>query len=286
MKIGNLYKSQEIMEFKGCYAMEKIHGTSAHVNWKDGELIFFSGGYKQDAFVSMFNPEWLKTLFGIRYPKTQVIIYGEAYGGKIQAMSKTYGDIVRFVAFEVKMGDRWLAVPEAEEVAKSLSFDFVPYKLIHTTMDEINAERDADSVQAVKNGVGEGKMREGVVLRPIYEAVDKWGARIIAKHKREEFGETKTPRPLDVDKIKVLTDAKEIAQEWVTPMRLQHVLDSFPEFSMEQMGQIIGSMIEDIRREAGAQEFLDKFAKTAIGKHTVSLFKDLLRQDLKLKEVL
>jgi hypothetical protein len=153
-------------------------------------------------------------------------------------------------------------------------------------MDEINAERDADSVQAVKNGVGEGKMREGVVLRPIYEAVDKWGARIIAKHKREEFGETRTPRPMDVDKIKVLTDAKEIADEWVTPMRLQHVLDSFPEFSMEQMGQIIGSMIEDIRREAGAEVVLDKFAKTAIGKHTVSLFKDLLRQDLKLKEVL
>lgn len=32
--IENLYKNRRIMLFKECYAMEKIHGTSAHVGWK------------------------------------------------------------------------------------------------------------------------------------------------------------------------------------------------------------------------------------------------------------
>ena len=46
--IDNLYKDDRIFSFDECYALEKIHGTSAHVHYKadqtDGSLIFFSGG--------------------------------------------------------------------------------------------------------------------------------------------------------------------------------------------------------------------------------------------------
>ncbi len=41
LHIENLYKNIDIMQFKECYAMEKIHGTSAHVRFKDGEVAFF-----------------------------------------------------------------------------------------------------------------------------------------------------------------------------------------------------------------------------------------------------
>lgn len=43
LHIENLYKARDIMLFRECYAMEKIHGTSAHVGW-NGSLYFFSGG--------------------------------------------------------------------------------------------------------------------------------------------------------------------------------------------------------------------------------------------------
>jgi hypothetical protein len=62
--INNLYKSQEILAFKRCYSLEKIHGTSAHINWKQWRvdvdelayrLTFFSGGEKQDKFEDLFD---------------------------------------------------------------------------------------------------------------------------------------------------------------------------------------------------------------------------------------
>jgi len=33
LDIDNLYKEQRILMFKECYAMEKIHGTSAHLSY-------------------------------------------------------------------------------------------------------------------------------------------------------------------------------------------------------------------------------------------------------------
>ncbi len=43
-KIPNLYKDADILLFKDCFASEKVHGTSAHVSWKDGKVNFFAGG--------------------------------------------------------------------------------------------------------------------------------------------------------------------------------------------------------------------------------------------------
>lgn len=37
MHIDNLYKNQDMLIFRECYALEKIHGTSAHVSWKDAD---------------------------------------------------------------------------------------------------------------------------------------------------------------------------------------------------------------------------------------------------------
>ena len=42
--IDNLYKEQTILMFRECYALEKIHGTSAHISWKGKQLWLSSGG--------------------------------------------------------------------------------------------------------------------------------------------------------------------------------------------------------------------------------------------------
>src|SRR5690348_10996218 len=34
LHIGNLYKTQDLLLFRECYALEKVHGTSAHITCK------------------------------------------------------------------------------------------------------------------------------------------------------------------------------------------------------------------------------------------------------------
>jgi hypothetical protein len=279
LHIENLYKSQEILLFKECYAMEKIHGTSAHVSWNEGKLHLFSGGASYLLFTKLFDHEFLQQKF-TELNILKITIYGEAYGGKMQGMSKTYGDNLKFIAFEVKIGDSWLDVPRAEEIAKKFNFDFVPYEKCSTDIDILNAVRDKASEQAVKCGMVEPRPREGIVLRPLIEVTKNNGGRIIAKHKNEAFSETKTKREVDPEKMIVLRDAEAIAEEWVTENRLSHVLDAFPEASMEKTGDIIKAMIEDVEREAGDEISQSQEARKAIGRKTVVMFKNRLKNKL------
>lgn len=282
MHIDNLYKNKDILLFRKVFALEKIHGTSAHISWRGGKVSFFSGGSPYPLFAKIFDEEKLKNLFVEQFGEGEknVTVYGEAYGGSIQGMSATYGDKLKFVVFEVKVGDyTWLNVPAAEKVAHGLGLEFVSYNLIDTNIESLNAERAKSSVQAVRNGVGTDKKREGIVLRPPIEVRKNNGARIIAKYKNDDFGETKTPRRLNAERLEVLSKAEEIADEWVTSMRLEHVLDAFPNAGIEQTKDIIIAMIEDIEREAGSEVENFKEARKAIGKKTAELFKSKMKYE-------
>ena len=289
--VNNLYKDQTILMFKECYAMEKIHGTSAHLTFRneiveEPELVYSSGGEKHETFKQLFNEGFLLTKFKeIIKNKVNVTIYGEAYGGKCQGMRDTYGNELRFVAFEVKIGDRWLNVLEAEEFVKQFSLEFVAYNKISTELEFIDRERDLDSTQAIRNGMGKGKKREGIVLRPLEEFVDKYGQRVVAKHKRDVFKETKTKREvLDPNKLKVLEQSNAIAEEWVTEMRLSHVLDKIENPCMQKMGEIIGAMAEDVKREAKGEIVWSKETQKAINKRTAFLTKQYFQNKLKEKK--
>jgi hypothetical protein len=283
MNIDNLYKNQKIMLFKQCYAMEKIHGTSAHIQKTvGGRINFFSGGSQHASFLSLFNQDELipKLLQKSSAPFT---IYGEAYGGKMQGMSKTYGSQLRFVAFEVKIGDSWLNVPKAQEFVVSLGLDFVFYKLINTNIEEIDAERDAPSEQAKRLGMGDNCLREGVVLRPLEEVVFNSGDRAIAKHKADAFKETNTPRKIvDPTTLEVLTKAKDIATEWVTRERLNHILTGNNiELKIENIGKVIPLMQDDITREAKGEVVLSDEAVKEISRATALLIKQESKYQVK-----
>lgn len=283
MHINNLYKDQTILMFKECYALEKIHGTSAHISWiaKDGVVKFFSGGESHERFVSIFDVRFFLQVFSENFPDSNVIVYGEAYGGKQQGMGKTYGKELKFIGFDVKIGEYWLSVPNAEGVCKKLNIEFVDYVKTSTDLIALNAERDKDSTQAIRNGCGEGKIREGVVLKPLVELTTNNGARIIAKHKRDEFKETKTPREVSPEEFKILENAKAIAEEWVTEMRLNHVLDKLPRgINIENTKQVIEAMIEDVYREAKGEIIESKEVSRSIGSKTAIMFKKKLQSIL------
>lgn len=290
LKIPNLYKEQTILLFKECYALEKIHGTSAHITYNpDATLTFFSGGTKYDPFVALFDKERLLAGFkALQVSAVPITVFGEAYGGKEQGMSHTYGKHLKFVAFDVRVGERWLNVMQAEAVAKQLWLDFVHYIKVTTDLKELDAQRDMYSIQAIRNEVSsyfEGAVvnprpREGVVLRPLEEMTLNNGARVITKHKGEAFRETKTPREVDLNLTQVLSDAQAVADEWVTPMRLQHVLDKIPDAGIEKTGEVLKAMVEDIMVE-GAGEIVDsREVRKAISAKTGQMFKSHLITNL------
>jgi hypothetical protein len=286
LHIPNLYKNQDILKFKECYALEKIHGTSAHLAFKDGQLRIFSGGEKHSRFEPLFNQEELLRIYKENFVGETVTLFGEAYGGKQQGMSDTYGKELKFIVFDVKIGDSWLCVPYAEKLAQQFGLEFIHYNKIFTDMNSINAERDFPSIQAVRNGLGNDKIREGVVLRPLIEVVTNNGKRVISKHKRAEFCETRTPREVNPEDLKKLTEAKAIVNEWVTLERLKHVLDKLTAekiktcdeytVSIKDAGAIIKAITDDIYREAEGEIEKNKNTQTQIGKHTALLFKKYL----------
>lgn len=61
LHIDNLYKNQKILAFRRCYALEKVHGTSAHIAYQSAvsgraeELRFFSDGEKHERFCGLFD---------------------------------------------------------------------------------------------------------------------------------------------------------------------------------------------------------------------------------------
>lgn len=275
LHISNLYRpeAQVILLFKEVYALEKIHGTSAHISWKDGVIHFFSGGEKHANFVKLFDEEKLKAGFEA-FGHSEVVIFGEAYGGSQQRQAWRYGPNLKFVAFDVKVGDHWLDVPNAHQVVERMGLEFVYYKKVSTDLASLDAERDATSAQAARNGVEGFQPREGVVLRPLHEFRDNGGHRIISKHKRAEERETATHREIgDPAKLKVLEEADAIATEWVTPTRLEHVLDKLGPVGIEHTPKVIAAMIEDVTREAEGEIVDSKEARRAIGALTAKLFK-------------
>ena len=280
--IDNLYKNQTLLLFRRCWALEKVHGTSAHVSYVEGQpLSFFSGGEGHDRFVALFDEVDLTAKFAMLGHR-EVTIYGEAYGGRCMGMRATYGDALRFIVFDVRVGVAWLSVPDANQVVTGLGLEFVPFVEVSTDLADLDLARDAPSVVAQRRGCGDDKPREGVVLRPPVEVTLNGNHRVVAKHKREAFSERATPQKVvDAAKLAVLAEASAIAQEWVTPMRLAHVLDKLPRpLDMSATPQVIAAMVADVYREATGEVVESRDATTAIGRRTASLFREWLQAQL------
>lgn len=289
LHIDNLYKDQTILMFKQCYALEKIHGTSAHISFRTVENLLagtcekvvnlFSGGEKYENFAKLFNEQFLLEKFK-EIGVNEIIIYGEAYGGRQQGMSNTYGKELKFVVFDVRIGHCWLNVLKAEEITKQLGLEFVHYDLVDTNIETLDKYKEMPSIQARRNKVDDGdnpKLREGIVLRPLEEFIMNNGARVIAKHKNEIFAERQHQPKVTKDKLEVLTETNKIVDEWVTEMRLSHILDKFPEYQISDTPNIISAMIEDISREAKGEILENKDVRRCVGKRTAIMFKERLK---------
>lgn len=115
---------------------------------------------------------------------TDVVLYGEGYGAKIQKDGGNYLPAsCDFVLFDVRVGDWWLTRDSVEQVASDLGLDVVPVLGTGTLADAIEMTRPGFPSQRWP-GVG---IAEGLVLRPAVELFDRGGRRVITKIKAKDF---------------------------------------------------------------------------------------------------
>jgi hypothetical protein len=166
---------------------EKVDGTNIRVYW-DGHKVQF-GGRTERAQIPAPLVNYLNATFGTneaeqifeeKFGETEVILFGEGYGPKIQN-GGAYRNDVSFIMFDVLISGNYQPRESVEDIAKAFGIDVVPI-IFEGTLQE-----GVDFVKAHPDStIGTAKM-EGLVARPKVEMRDRCGKRVIVKIKWEDF---------------------------------------------------------------------------------------------------
>lgn len=169
------------------YFTEKIDGTNIRIHW-DGHKVEFAGRTDRaqipqelaNYLSRTFGSNEAEELFEQKFGETEVILFGEGYGPKIQN-GGAYRDDVSFILFDVQIGDTWLKRESVEDIARTFGIDVVP--IIFTG----SLQQAVDYVKTKpKSTIGTANM-EGLVGRPTVEMRDRMGKRVIVKIKVCDF---------------------------------------------------------------------------------------------------
>lgn len=166
---------------------EKIDGTNIRVYW-DGHKVFFAGRTDKadipkhllEKLKEMFDGEENAQIFEQKFSDSEVILFGEGYGPKIQN-GGLYRDDVSFILFDVKIGNFYLRRKDVEDIARAFNIDVVPIIMNGTIQDAVDFVKTKP-----KSTIGKANM-EGLVGRPKVEMYDRMGRRMIVKVKVKDF---------------------------------------------------------------------------------------------------
>lgn len=175
---------------------EKVDGTNIRIHW-DGHKVEFGGRTDRAQIPSdlvnflneKFCGEETEELFEQKFGDSDVILFGEGYGRKIQKVGSLYRpDDVSFILFDVSIGDVWLKRDSVEDIAKAFGVDIVPI-VGNGTIEQAIAFVKQNPISAIEGATAH---MEGVVVRPECEVLDRMGRRVIVKIKVCDFkGDTK-----------------------------------------------------------------------------------------------
>lgn len=190
--LADQYRNETVEMLKNCEweFTEKIDGTNVRVVW-DGHKVSFYGRTDRaelpkrlvEALEVAFGGEVNEQIFEEHFGETEVILYGEGYGAKIQKGGGDYRSDNAFILFDVQVGDLFLTRDSVVEIARYFGIDVVPIVLTGTIEDGITFVKSRP-----KSTIGTAKM-EGVVGRPRVELRDRRGNRVIVKIKVRDMVE-------------------------------------------------------------------------------------------------
>ena len=128
--------------------------------------------------VELFGGDANEELFEQKFGETDVIIFGEGYGPKIQN-GGLYRDDVDFIVFDVLINGNYLSRENVEDIANYFKLDIVPILFEGKLEDGVEYVKTHRESIVAKNGAE----IEGLVARPKVELRDRTGKRIITKIK-------------------------------------------------------------------------------------------------------
>ena len=168
---------------------EKIDGTNIRIMWNGSDIRF--GGKTDDAHIPSFLLNVLQQKFTTATMKqiftdaTEVCLYGEGYGNKIQKDGNRYiAQGTNFILFDVKIGNFWLSRENIEDIAGKLQIDTVPI---------IGTGTLPEAIEFVKSGYtstiahDKSYIAEGLIMKPKVDLFNRHGQRIVAKIKFRDF---------------------------------------------------------------------------------------------------
>lgn len=154
----------------------------------DGHRVSYGGrterasipAHLMNKLVELFGTAEAEQLFEQKFGETEVVLYGEGYGPKIQN-GDAYREDVSFILFDVLVGNIWLKRESVEDIARAFGIDVVPIVLTGTLSDAVAFVKTHP-----KSTMGTADM-EGIVGRPTVELKDRMGKRLIVKVKVKDF---------------------------------------------------------------------------------------------------
>lgn len=174
---------------------EKIDGTNIKIHW-DGEKQTIHGktekskipSFLHDKLRTLIPEDLLIATFG-NEPGTDVTLYGEGYGNKIQKVGKQYiPDGVSFILFDVLIESSdgryyFLDRDNVLRIAEDLNIETVPVVFVGTIDEGIEKVK-----KGFKSSIGSADA-EGIVIVPECNLLTRAGGRIITKLKTVDFRE-------------------------------------------------------------------------------------------------
>lgn len=168
---------------------EKCDGISMRAYW-DGHTVTFGGRTDRaqipapllDRMNELFGGEANAQLFEQKFGETEVILFGEGYGPKIQN-GGGYRNDVDFIIFDAMIAGNYQPRSSVEDIAQYFGIDVVPIVLEGTIAEGVDYVLHNRKSLIARNGA----LIEGLVGRPKIELRDRVGKRLICKIKFKDF---------------------------------------------------------------------------------------------------
>jgi len=172
---------------------EKIHGTSARIGYVEGTLLAGSHGLQRKRpapeelagntywFPSTL-PEVMSLLDELKVEHPVVILYGEIFGSKVQSLHYGKRGTLGFAAFDLLLGEHYLASEAFEALCARHQVPMVPILY----RGPFSRQRIAELSRG-KTELADNHIREGVVVRPAAERFDPKVGRAILKYINDDY---------------------------------------------------------------------------------------------------
>lgn len=212
---------------------------------------------------------------------TNIIIYGELYGGKYthpnvknDELSKRVQKEVEysvhndFICFDVKVDNEFLSFIDAKDYCRKFNIPFIRHEYIGDFKEAIEISNGCYINQTLIPKLHNlppirDNIREGNIIRPNESLKFTNGSRIIIKHKNERFYEKKrTKEPFEIKKIE--NELPTEFTDFITSSRFNSVVSKFGPILLERKnrGQLIkeyqNDVIEDYKKEYDNFDNLNK----------------------------